>query len=428
MDSITKLYRQFDPEHPLEPSEEELYVDWQSELGGANIKQMLARNILRSGPVAVSRLFTGHRGVGKTTELKRVKQILESHRYFVSMLEAEQWLELNDVTPPDIVFQIVRQLVTDLDSAGFSFAGTSFREFFREAWDTLNQPVELKDAKIKAGPVEFGATLRADPVARGKIRELMKGQLSNVYDLINKVILTEGKKWLKEPVNGGFHDILVIVDELDRIPQKVLNDQGLTNHENIFLDHAGVLRFLDCNVLYTVPIELAYSHKREILRQAYSSEILALPVLPVIRKDGHDSEAGLKALCHIVERRAGKAGVTAHEMFEHPDLLKRLCRLSGGHLRNLFLFIRSTIDRSDNLPLGAAAVEQMIADESNSLGLPLGKKEKAALRLVHETKAPVEDPPEIWYGLLRDLYVFAYTDQTGLWYDWNPLLERVLKT
>lgn len=78
--------------------------------------------------------------------------------------------------------------------------------------------------------------------------------------------------------------------------------------------------------------------------------------------------------------------------------------------------------------MGVRAVEQMIADESNSLGLPLGRKERDALRLVHKTKAPVEDLPEIWYGLLRDLYVFAYTDQTGLWYDWNPLLEEVLKT
>jgi hypothetical protein len=427
MDQITALYRKFDPEHPLEASEEELYVDWQRELGGANIKQMLARNIMRSGSIAVSRLFTGHRGVGKTTELKRVKQILESQGYFVSMLEAEQWLELNDVAPPDIVFQIVRQLVTDLDSAGFGFAGTRFKQFFKEAWEIANQPVELKDVKVKAGPVELGAAVKADPVARSQLRELMKGQLTNVYELINKVILAEAKNWLKEPAHGGFDDVLVIVDELDRIPQKILNEQGLTNHENIFLDHAGVLRFLDCTVLYTVPIELAYSHRREALRQAYSSDILTLPVLPVVRKDGHDSKAGLKALCEIVERRAQEAGIDAGQMFEDRALLERLCRLSGGHLRNLFLFIRSTIDRSDDLPLARPAVEQTIADQANSLGLPLGNREKAALRQVHDTKTPVEDDPGgIWYGLLRDLYVFAYTDDTGLWYDWNPLLAEVL--
>jgi hypothetical protein len=70
MDQLDALYQQFDPEHPLGASEEELYVDWQKELGGDDIKRMLARNIMRSGPVAVTRLFTGHRGIGKTTELK----------------------------------------------------------------------------------------------------------------------------------------------------------------------------------------------------------------------------------------------------------------------------------------------------------------------------------------------------------------------
>ncbi len=77
MSQIAALYQQFDPTHPLEASEEELYVDWQRELGGDDIKQMLARNIVRSRGIPVSRLFTGNRGVGKTTELKRVKQILK---------------------------------------------------------------------------------------------------------------------------------------------------------------------------------------------------------------------------------------------------------------------------------------------------------------------------------------------------------------
>lgn len=431
MNRLDELYQQFDPAHPLEASDEELYVDWQSELGGDNIKQILSRSIIRSGPVPVSRLFTGYTGVGKTTELKRVKQILETahgkRRYFVSMLQAAQWMELNDIAPSDIVFEIVRQLVSDLDAAGFKFAGTSFREFFNELKDTLNQPVALKDGRIKAEPIELGFEFKADPLARSRLRELLRARLPTVYHLINDVILAKAKGWLKKPMNGGFTDVLVIVDELDRIPQKILSDQGLTNHENIFLDHSGVLRFLDCDVLYTVPIELAYSHRHEALRQAYSSEILTLPVMPVVRRDGKDSPSGLKALCQIVERRAQKAGVPLDQMFADRALLERLCRLSGGHLRNLFLFIRSTIDRSETLPLAEVAVKRTVAEQANNLILPLGTKERQALKLVHTTKEPVEDPPEFWHRWLRDLYVFAYSDDTGLWYDWNPLLAEVIK-
>ncbi len=105
------------------------------------------------------------------------------------MLEAEQWLELNDTTPTDIVFQIVRQLVTDLVTAGFGFAGASFREFFREARDTLQQSVAITDLKVKAGPIEFGAAVKGDPAVRSQLRELMQGQLTNIYRLVNEVIL-----------------------------------------------------------------------------------------------------------------------------------------------------------------------------------------------------------------------------------------------
>lgn len=57
-------------------------------------------------------MFTGHRGVGKTTELKRVKRMLEDGEagrpMFVSLLEVEQWLDLQDVQAPDIIFHMVR--------------------------------------------------------------------------------------------------------------------------------------------------------------------------------------------------------------------------------------------------------------------------------------------------------------------------------
>ena len=75
MDKRAALYQQFDPARPLE-ADSDLYVDWQRELNRDDIKQRLANSVSLAGDIAVSRLLTGHRGVGKTTELKRVKRIL----------------------------------------------------------------------------------------------------------------------------------------------------------------------------------------------------------------------------------------------------------------------------------------------------------------------------------------------------------------
>jgi hypothetical protein len=110
MDVLRALYGQFDPARPLEVEETDLYVNWQEDkaLAPDDIKKLLARGIARS-EIPVCRMFTGHRGVGKTTELKRIKSMLEDGEagppVFVSMLRAEQWMDLQDVEAPDIVFQ-----------------------------------------------------------------------------------------------------------------------------------------------------------------------------------------------------------------------------------------------------------------------------------------------------------------------------------
>ena len=364
MDKRAALYQQFDPARPLE-ADSNLYVDWQRDLADAldrdDLKPRLANSISLSGNEPVTRLLTGHRGVGKTTELKRIKRILEGHqgagftigrKYFVSLLAAEQWLDLEDVGPPDIIFHIVRQLVEDLGRAGFNFAPTKFAEFFKTFWDTIQQSeVELKSMKIPLEAAEFGLAFKQVSGARGELRKLLQGQLPTIYHLINEVILAEARQWLKQEKNCD--DILVIVDELDRIPQKVINKQGLTNHLNIFLDHAATLRSLSCNVLYTIPIELAYSQRRERLKSAYSTEILSLPVIPVKQRDGSDFQPGLQALCEIVRTRARQA--------EAEDFCGQ---------------------------------------------------------------APVEDDPDLWNGLLRDLFVLEYEDGQSRWYDWNPLLAE----
>jgi len=121
-DAADALYRQFDPLRPLAADETRLYVDWQRQVGIEDVKDTLVNAFVRGGDQNVWRLFTGHRGVGKTTELLRVGQRLaegvRGSRFFVSMLRSEQWLDLDDIRAEDVAFQVIRQLVTDLVERG----------------------------------------------------------------------------------------------------------------------------------------------------------------------------------------------------------------------------------------------------------------------------------------------------------------------
>ncbi|MGH3851795.1 MAG: hypothetical protein ACRDRT_19260, partial [Pseudonocardiaceae bacterium] len=241
MDALTALSAQFDPLRPLEADETDLYVDWQEQLDTADdVKVRLANSIARS-PGPVTRLFTGHRGAGKTTELNRVRQRLEDgvggRRVFVSMLFAERWVHLDDVQPEDLVYQIVRQLVLDLEGAGFSFAEATFRSALGGVRDLVKGRVAFDKADVGIDPVEVSPWFEAFPTARKEFRALLQGLLPTIYDLTNNEILCQARTWLAQPEHGGYGGIAIIVDQLDRIPRKQLN--GCTNYENLFLNHVG---------------------------------------------------------------------------------------------------------------------------------------------------------------------------------------------
>jgi hypothetical protein len=57
---------------------------------------------------------------------------------------------------------------------------------------------------------------------------------------------------------------------------------------------------------------------------------------------------------------------------------------------------------------------------------PLEEPERQVALLVHQTNTKPTDARqlELFYGLLRDQFVFSYAVGQDRWYDWNPLLER----
>ena len=404
-----------------------LYVDWQSELGVDDVKVRLIHAIARGRGQAITHLFTGHRGVGKTTELYRVKQRLESgvegQRFLVSMLLAEEWLDLADMQPEDLIFQVVRQLVADLRTAGFDLAATKFGEFFRRLREEFNKIVGLEAIEVGVDPLKFKFKLQDLSTARREFRRLLQGQLPKVYDLVNGEILGNARKWLAK--NGYADDILIIVDEIDRIPLKLIGEMG-SNHENLFIGSAGTLRALDCGVLYTVPIELAYSRRQVSLRDIYGTEIRTLPVMPVVDSSGR-THAGHQVLRRIVERRTAAAGLDLAELCDPPELLDHVLSASGGHVRTLLVLLRSMLDRVERLPIHRTVVERGLRGAAADLARPLSSRDWVLLDQVHATKKPMNgDNSSDWNRLLRDSYVFAYyEDPLGFWYDRNPLLDYV---
>jgi len=430
VNTLAALYRQFDPLRPLEANAEgdALYVDWQKELAPADVKALLVNSIALSAQVPVVRLFTGHRGAGKTTELMRVKRRLEEgttgQKLFVSLLLAEDWVDLQDVSASEIVFQMARQLVLDLKEAGLSFGWEKFTQFFREFHDLLRTEVELKSIEIGPDPLKFGLTLKQVPSARPALRRLLEGRLPTLYDLINQMVLGKAQEWLK--TERDCWGILLIVDQLDRIPRKVINGRGLTNHENLYLDSSGILRALNCHVVYTAPIELVHSHLRPRLQSLYG-QALSLPMIPIIDRRGQENPRGLETMEGIVTNRAEHVGISAEEFFPDTSSVTELCRLSGGHVRSLCNLVRSTLELCGALPVPSEAVAQTARAWATDVAEPLSRREWDLLDRIHRSHEPPqeEEDKELFSTLLANLYVLSYRDLEGAYCDWNPLLGLV---
>ena len=267
------------------------------------------------------------------------------------------------------------------------------------------------------------------PTARKEFRELLRGQLPTAYDLVNRDLLPKARQYLQAQ---GFEDILLIVDDLDKIPRKVLTEQGLTNHENLFLDNAATLRAIRCSLLMTVPIELVYSPAQGRLRDDYGGAIATIPLITVQDRNRAPVEAGERALIEVIGRRAKAAFVkpdtdaatAAQQMFTSEADLIRVVRLSGGHLRSLLVMLTELLDRVDELPIPRATLKHYISRAAKDMVRGLLPEGKEVLRAVASTKEESSAPR--FFDLLRNHYVFAYEYGEGAyWYDVNPLLGEI---
>jgi hypothetical protein len=326
------------------------------------------------------------------------------------------------------VLQIVRQLVADLQAAGMNLGAQRFRGFFQSLRDRF-RGVRLESVDLGADPLTFSFALNDFPIARREFRDLLQGQLPKVYDLVNRELLPEARTHL---ATKGFEDILLIIDDLDKIPQKVLSEQGLTNHENLFLDNAATLRAISCSLLMTIPIELAYSPAQGRLRDDYGAAIGTIPLVTVVDRRGDPVELGERALAEVVGRRARVAFdepmadpiAAAKRIFVIPNDLIRVLHLSGGHFRSLLVMLTELLDWVDELPVPTAALNRYLPRAAKDLARGLLPEAKDVLRAVVSTKEASSDPR--FFDLLRNHYVFAYeAGEDEYWYDINPLLGQV---
>lgn len=460
--NIRDFYQAVNPSSTLNVADEDdrkLYIDFSSVRGGEIIEEMRDSITFFSPDEPTCVLFTGHIGCGKSTELMRLKQELERDGFHVVYFESSEDLDMADVDIGDVLLAIARRVGESIESIKLEQPRT-FRDLLQKAGKLLMTEVELSAeadvpgvAKVSASTegelsVEAGVPLmgqvgfnlddglslavgigkitakaKNDSILRDRLNQFLGPQKTRLLNAINKELLEPAIAQLKQRGKKG---LVVIMDNLDRVDNRP-KSHGRPQQEYLFIDQSECFTGLRCHTLYTMPLALKFSSEYGHLTQRYTEDPKVLSMVPVQREDGSECDEGMVLLRQMVLARAfpdlseGDRLSQIGTVFESPELLDRLCRVSGGHVRDLLRLLNGWIKKSRRqLPLTRESLDQVIRERRNEMSLQISEDEWQLLRQVRQKKRIGGETG--YKTLIHSRLVFEYRDQGLSWFDVNPLL------
>ena len=388
-------------------------------LAGDDPVELLARAIEWT-PESVQ-LFSGYRGTGKSTELKRLKKRLEEQpdsKYLVFLCDVEDFLNLS--TPVD---------VSDFLMAVAGMFGESVRErlgdvhpLHEDYWERLRtfltktnvEVTEWSAAGLKAG-------LKNDPVFKQRLQDQMAGHLGALVADVRH-FLEDCVKCLKK--HCGDREIVLLLDSVEHIRGTLTNAEAVhSSVENLFAVHSDKLHLPNLHVVYTVPPYLKVRHPN--VGALYESGLKTLPACKLRTREGEDIRESFDAMERVVRYR----GDWRRLLGEDRPLLDRLIHFSGGHLRDLLRLLREILIRARTLPVPESVASAAI-NQARTEFLPIPDDD--ALRL-----AAIADGHQASLRTLDDLPSLARFFDTHLvlcyrngeeWYEVHPLVLEHVRT
>jgi len=158
---------------------------------------------------------------------------------------------------------------------------------------------------------------RSEEVTRTKIRTQLKPRLGKLIELINAIITQ---------IKLAGSKVIIIIDGLDHPPTEAAT--------RIFNDYGDLLSRPDCPIIYTIPIQVVYSHEFNQIRGYFDDRVI-LPNIAVIDMKGIPVQKNIELLKEAIERRM------LLELIDTDALLYAI-RMSGGVIRELVWIIRTS--------------------------------------------------------------------------------------
>lgn len=285
----------------------------------------------------IHKLFIGHAGVGKTTELFRLKHIAEEKGFLTCLGRCDIDLDSGDIEYTDVLFYILDLLVNKACDEGLKISDNVVKKI-ENYWNSnteLHKTISMQgEAELSfAAGTELGiktviqllanvkAILKNSAESKKEIRTQIEPRSSELIHQIKEVI-EEIKKQLQGKKRPEIP--FVILDGLDKIP--------LGQARKIFQENGSRFQSLPIHLLVTFPISLSYTPEYKDI-QVWFPNPEKLPMIKIKNwQQGVYQEnytEGMETIKAIISKRADLALFTN-------DALQELITYTGGYIRDLF--------------------------------------------------------------------------------------------
>jgi hypothetical protein len=441
--TLDDLYRTMRPD-PLTSADElkQYYRGEVNQVRGEDTVLRLSRKLQQSfGALPFKAFLMGHPGVGKSTEITRLLERVKDQQVGVRLSVAT---ELNPASFKifDVLLLVLARLTEEANKLNaIPLGGVLSAKLVSdiEQWFSTEQVKStsavstatgvdagagIKDNSLWAGLLGLFASVKTEmKYAADRKKETVEYRLKRLPELVdfcNKLIEVCSQTLLDK--NGK--EWIIVVEDLDKIG---ISAQQL---QELFIQYGTVFQDLRINMIFTIPVWLAYSADANRL----PFERHMIHDTPVYNKMHEPHTEGRSAVRAVLEARVAPA------LFAD-DLMDRMIVASGGNLRDLFSLVYDAGERALLHDPGAkailandaaAAIANLRKEYKRRLGqspydaqpIPYAQKSEKLLA-VYNGASDSDVPDPALYSLLRGRSVQEFNGDG--WYGVHPLVVDILK-
>ncbi len=315
-------------------------------------------------------IFSGHRGCGKSVELKRyVTKVNHPKAFFTVLIDLEQETSIEKLEPEDLFVAIITILVRELVRQKIKFKKNAFEEIAEEWLNEaeISQEVEKTFGVAAEAGVSIGwkflqflgveshlkGTYSADNKTTHNIRRKIRTNPQLLVGRLNLALMDARQAVIE---SGLGEDLLIVLDGLEKANRS-------TYHSLFMLDPQMILG-LGAHVIATVPIGTFYDIKSQSSKDLFDSM-----VLPMMRLNNETRPL----LAELVLRRVDAALMDA-------GVLELFIEYSGGCPRQLLRLVNKGFLNAIGGGITHAIAEKTIRQEGVDRWRTLTSDHQAILR------------------------------------------------